>query len=129
MSGRREPDNDFVWLPHLPHAVVEAHREEIREGRERSPVAQLERTRQRLDQIDLEIAGLRRIQVADTRERLRRDGLDASGYELPPFPHRLERRSGRDTPSPEQHTTTWPTRPDEQRTLRHYVGGYVTGIR
>jgi hypothetical protein len=129
MMSRREPAGEFVWLPHLPYEVVEAHHAEMRERRERSPAAQLERTRQRLDQIDLEIAGLRRIQVAETRERLRRLGIDVSGYTLPPLPRPIEQRSRKTQSQPDTASGKTTRRPDEQRTLKHYLGGYVTAIR
>ena len=54
--------------------------------------AELERLGQRKAALDLELIGLQRLQVAETRERLARRGFDVSSYTLPSFPHPLETR-------------------------------------
>ena len=53
-----------------------------------------------LDVLDLEIAGLRRQQVTETRETLATLGIDVSGYALPPFPRPIEQRSTRHPDGP-----------------------------
>lgn len=48
-----------------------------------------------LDCLDLEIVGLRRLAVEQTRERLGRLGYDVKGYRPVPLPHPSETRSAR----------------------------------
>ncbi len=45
-----------------------------------------------LDLLDSQIAAKRRVEVARTRELLSDLGFDVSGYDLPPYPHRLQQQ-------------------------------------
>ena len=52
-------------------------------------------TDERLDAIDLEICGIRRLLARETRDKLAARGFDVTNYRLPPFPHPSETRAAR----------------------------------
>jgi hypothetical protein len=85
-----------------------------------------------LDQFDLEIAGLRRLEVERSRETLRRLGFDVSGYTPPALPHRLEQRSRHHAAEEAAEILRWQkargANPRPSRNLRRRDTGDVIGI-
>ena len=88
MIIRTDEDREMLVVRREQYAAQVEHR-----GRAVTQTSDLERLRKRKAAIDLEIIGLQRLQVAETRERLARHGFDVSRYTLPSFPHPCETRS------------------------------------
>ena len=88
MVIRTEEDREMAEMRRAQYAARAEHR-----AREGAQTAELERIGKRKAAIDLELVGLQRLRVAETRERLARHGFDVSSYTLPSFPHPLETRS------------------------------------
>ena len=88
MVIRSEEDREIAEMRREQYAARAEHR-----ARAGADTAERERLRKRKAAIDLEIVGLQRLQVAETRERLARRGFDVASYTLPSFPHPCESRS------------------------------------
>jgi hypothetical protein len=96
MIIRTDEDREMAEMRREQYAAQAEHR-----GRARDETAELERLRRRKAALDLEIVGLQRLQVAETRDRLARHGFDVSRYTLPSFPHPCETRSATAAPGRE----------------------------
>ena len=95
MVIRTEEDREIAEMRCEQYAARAEHR-----ARAGAQTAELERLGKRKAAIDLELVGLQRLQVAETRERLARHGFNVSRYTLPSFPHPYETRQAPSTAPP-----------------------------
>ena len=90
----------------------------------------LSETEKRAAMLDLEIAGLRRIQHEETRACLERLGYDVSRFTPPPMPKPWERPIMATRSTPLAESSTWPVGEvimhREKRVVRRYFETPIT---